>query len=145
MIFSVLNFKRKNCGQWWIRTTEVERQRIYSPPHLAALETAHLFYSAFAESLFQKNFTENVSTDVVRTSDLPYLQVGMALPFSLSQPTLRTIVSRKLESNQRPTDYKSVALPTELFRQVLKNLISKNKGHTKTPLFFGKAKVREND
>ena len=28
------------CGQWWIRTTEVERQRIYSPPHLATLVTA---------------------------------------------------------------------------------------------------------
>ena len=28
-------------GQEWIRTTEVERQRIYSPPHLAALEPAH--------------------------------------------------------------------------------------------------------
>jgi hypothetical protein len=28
------------CGQEWIRTTEVERQRIYSPPHLAALEPA---------------------------------------------------------------------------------------------------------
>ena len=27
-------------GQEWIRTTEVERQRIYSPPHLAALEPA---------------------------------------------------------------------------------------------------------
>src|SRR3954464_13098519 len=31
---------KKNCGQEWIRTTEVERQRIYSPPHLAALEPA---------------------------------------------------------------------------------------------------------
>ena len=30
----------KACGQWWIRTTEVERQRIYSPPHLATLVTA---------------------------------------------------------------------------------------------------------
>ena len=30
------------CGQEWIRTTEVERQRIYSPPHLAALEPALL-------------------------------------------------------------------------------------------------------
>ena len=29
-------------GQEWIRTTEVERQRIYSPPHLAALEPALL-------------------------------------------------------------------------------------------------------
>ena len=27
-------------GQEWIRTTEVERQRIYSPLHLAALEPA---------------------------------------------------------------------------------------------------------
>ena len=38
----VLNYKLilKNCGQWWIRTTEVERQRIYSPPHLATLVTA---------------------------------------------------------------------------------------------------------
>ena len=26
-------------GWWWIRTTEVERQQIYSLPHLAALET----------------------------------------------------------------------------------------------------------
>ena len=26
-------------GRWWIRTTEVERQQIYSLPHLAALET----------------------------------------------------------------------------------------------------------
>ena len=49
-----------------------------------------------------------------------------------SPPHLATLVtallnkelflSRKLESNQRPTDYKSVALPTELFRLV----ISKN-------------------
>ena len=29
-----------HSGQRWIRTTEVERQRIYSPPHLAALESA---------------------------------------------------------------------------------------------------------
>src|SRR5687768_11552074 len=31
-------------GQEWIRTTEVERQRIYSPPHLAALEPALIFF-----------------------------------------------------------------------------------------------------
>ena len=30
------------CGQERIRTSEVERQRIYSPPHLAALEPAHI-------------------------------------------------------------------------------------------------------
>ena len=54
-------------GQERIRTSEVERQRIYSPPHLAALEPAHF-----------KN------------------------------------LSHLSESNQRPTDYKSVALPAEL-------------------------------
>ena len=32
----------KERGQEWIRTTEVVRQRIYSPPHLAALEPARL-------------------------------------------------------------------------------------------------------
>ena len=35
-----VNFKER--GQEWIRTTEVERQWIYSPPHLAALEPARL-------------------------------------------------------------------------------------------------------
>ena len=29
-----------SCGQRWIRTTEVERQQIYSLPHLATLEFA---------------------------------------------------------------------------------------------------------
>ena len=28
-------------GCWWIRTTEVERQQIYSLPHLATLENTH--------------------------------------------------------------------------------------------------------
>ena len=37
---SVLPMK---CGQRWIRTTEVERQQIYSLPHLATLETTHVF------------------------------------------------------------------------------------------------------
>ena len=30
------------CGQRWIRTTEVERQQIYSLPHLATLVFAHI-------------------------------------------------------------------------------------------------------
>jgi hypothetical protein len=55
------------CGQEWIRTTEVERQRIYSPPHLAALEPA--------------------------------------------QPIIK---SQRRDSNPRPADYKSAALPAEL-------------------------------
>ena len=31
----------QKSGRRWIRTTEVERQQIYSLPHLAALETTH--------------------------------------------------------------------------------------------------------
>ena len=31
------------CGQRWIRTTEVERQQIYSLPHLATLVFALFF------------------------------------------------------------------------------------------------------
>ncbi len=31
---------RLSCGQRWIRTTEDERQQIYSLPHLATLEFA---------------------------------------------------------------------------------------------------------
>ena len=32
-----LSYFRNFCGQRWIRTTEVERQQIYSLPHLATL------------------------------------------------------------------------------------------------------------
>jgi hypothetical protein len=37
-----------NGGQERIRTSEVERQRIYSPPHLAALEPAPVMYHRLA-------------------------------------------------------------------------------------------------
>ena len=35
-------------GQRWIRTTEVERQQIYSLPHLATLEFAQTPFGSFA-------------------------------------------------------------------------------------------------
>ena len=62
-------------------------------------------------------------------------------------------MSRKLESNQRPTDYKSVALPTELFRQIKEVFhfsmhrlgFCTGKGNKELPPNFGKAKVREFD
>jgi hypothetical protein len=38
-------------GQERIRTSEVERQRIYSPPHLAALEPARIFLVKYLEPL----------------------------------------------------------------------------------------------
>ena len=34
-----------DCGQRWIRTTEVERQQIYSLPHLATLVFALIIFS----------------------------------------------------------------------------------------------------
>ena len=37
-----LHICKLTCGQERIRTSEVERQRIYSPPHLAALEPARV-------------------------------------------------------------------------------------------------------
>ncbi len=64
-------------GVRWIRTTEVERQQIYSLPHLATL----------------------------------------VLPHSKS---------RRRESNPRPTDYKSVALPAELLRRFFWYIFTKN-------------------
>ena len=39
------------CGQRWIRTTEVERQQIYSLPHLATLEFA-LTFVTISENAF---------------------------------------------------------------------------------------------
>ena len=45
------------CGQRWIRTTEVERQQIYSLPHLATLEFAQTPFGSFASAkvvLFSK-------------------------------------------------------------------------------------------
>ena len=70
------------CGQRWIRTTEVERQQIYSLPHLATLEFA------LTLSPFQK-------------THLRQLHNELRFPFYLS------LLS---DSNQRPRDYKSRAL-----------------------------------
>ena len=48
-------------GQRWIRTTEVERQQIYSLPHLATLEFAQTPFGSFAGAKVQL-FFENAST-----------------------------------------------------------------------------------
>ena len=41
------------CGQRWIRTTEVERQQIYSLPHLATLVFALLHFEIYLNSLIE--------------------------------------------------------------------------------------------
>ena len=46
------------CGQRWIRTTEVERQQIYSLPHLATLEFA------LTLSLFQKTHLRQLHNEM---------------------------------------------------------------------------------
>ena len=44
MLYQLSYFRELSGGQRWIRTTEVERQQIYSLPHLATLVFAHLIY-----------------------------------------------------------------------------------------------------
>ena len=41
MLYQLSYFRELSGGQRWIRTTEVERQQIYSLPHLATLVFAH--------------------------------------------------------------------------------------------------------
>ena len=43
-----------SCGCGWIRTTEVERQQIYSLPHLATLEHTQFFFKKFQVSCFSR-------------------------------------------------------------------------------------------
>src|SRR3954464_2729333 len=86
---------KKNCGQEWIRTTEVERQRIYSPPHLAALEPAQF------KSTGCGTYKLIITTGQPITTHPP-------------EP-----VSRRRGSNPRPADYKSAALPAELLRLLI--------------------------
>ena len=48
-----LSYFRNFCGQRWIRTTEVERQQIYSLPHLATLVFALLHLRFYLNSLIE--------------------------------------------------------------------------------------------
>ena len=48
-----LSYFRNFCGQRWIRTTEVERQQIYSLPHLATLVFAHSLLRFYLNSLIE--------------------------------------------------------------------------------------------
>ena len=118
------------CGQERSRTSEVERQRIYSPPHLATLEPALKTKMPKYKQRNQKVYT--ISYFVIFTPAL---------------------LSHLSESNQRPTDYKSVALPTELkwhlcyfIRQNMPECQYSKELFPPTHercYFFGKAKVTE--
>ncbi len=68
-LHSIYNKKREAlllvsvCGQRWIRTTEVERQQIYSLPHLATLEFAQTAFPLKGAAKVQL-FFESASTIV---------------------------------------------------------------------------------
>ena len=67
-------YRSSFCGQRWIRTTEVERQQIYSLPHLATLEFAQTPTFAFAVQRY--NYFFNKKTELVKKTQA-------APPFSL--------------------------------------------------------------
>src|SRR5579872_7508125 len=79
-----------NRGQGWIRTTELRRGQIYSLLPLATWLLAHHI-----------------------TGEPPPLAGGSA-SWLMSFRRLRLHVSQRRDSNPRPADYKSAALPTEL-------------------------------
>ena len=51
-----LSYFRKFCGQRWIRTTEVERQQIYSLPHLATLVFALFAFEILCFSIAMQRY-----------------------------------------------------------------------------------------
>ena len=84
-------------GRGWIRTTEAEKQQIYSLPPLATRELAH-----------------NGAGDGTRTRNL---LITNQLLCQLSYTSVKNWCLRT-ESNCRHRDFQSLALPTELPRQM---------------------------
>src|SRR6266446_6032138 len=85
------------CGQGWIRTTELVRGQIYSLLPLATWLLARTWIT-----------------------NLQIPNPNHYSPWNPGFSTWNLLPSHLSESNQRPTDYKSVALPAELkwhFRQ----------------------------
>ena len=68
--------RSSHCGQRWIRTTEVERQQIYSLPHLATLEfaqTASLSKGAAKVRFFFESASELVVIFQIAWLNLSFL------------------------------------------------------------------------
>ena len=67
---AIQNQTNWSCGQRWIRTTEVERQQIYSLPHLATLVFAHLpDPTGFHPSIFFRKLIVTWASCRIRTND----------------------------------------------------------------------------
>src|SRR5262249_5708034 len=79
-------------------------------------------------ALYQLSYSRSLYADPyggegrIRTSEGVRRQIYSLIPLAAREPLPRYCSnhSRWSESNRRPTDYKSVALPTELHRQRLK-------------------------
>ena len=131
------------CGQSRVRTCVLVREQIYSLSPLTARPSALLMvFPPFYASINFK-YEVPITSNVLLTS-----------PFVI-------IMSHLSESNQRPTDYKSVALPAELKWRVFSfsandwlNPVASPPGPSITkwqfiqlqrakPYFFRKAKVTE--
>ena len=80
--FRLCDLRRSGCG--WIRTTEAEKQQIYSLPHLATLEhTLTSFQCPFAnlQILKSSNF------QIFKFSNLPTGAADAAEPLVGLEPT----------------------------------------------------------
>ena len=99
-----------------------------------------LYQLSYSRMCFQSNNKPNCGESRIRTYVAEAADLQSA-PFDRSGISPER--SRLLDSNQRPADYKSAALPTELRRQYAKNqrVISKNLLLFSTLLILRTAKV----
>ena len=109
-------------GRKWIRTTEVERRRIYSPLHLAALQSTHIKFKMFNLSKwFLTCLNLHYWSWWSELNQQPSDYKSDALPLSHTSMCAnhkQVMISwcRGAESNHRHRDFQSLALPTELPR-----------------------------
>ena len=101
-----------DCGQRWIRTTEVERQQIYSLPHLATLVFALNILDKELKSKSEQYSEHRCFILSSSSNSFPAMRVGLtfATPFAKIGLTFVHPSSLLSDSNQRPRDYKSRAL-----------------------------------
>ena len=132
-------------GRWWIRTTEAEKQQIYSLPPLATREISHIYFSAprgthgeadkyvlylmktKLSTVFRQKtakiwtlFLHPLPALAKRGSGRPLKRKQAARPKG-GKPARSLFWSWWTGSNPRPADYKSAALPTELHQRIVEN------------------------
>ena len=108
--FNIQN-NTKNCGQGWIRTTELRRGQIYSLLPLATWLLAR--HSCMRRIVITTNLTPPASSPITFKEASPPFGGASSPPPFRSGPA-PPLLSQRRDSNPRPADYKSAALPTEL-------------------------------